>query len=860
MGISLPDLPPSNAEDNVNLGEKDSIRRRALWALEGKPDLSYSKVEIPELSTPQTEKFVSEFRMYLSVIYHLYHSYHVASKPSFPPGSGMISHLPNKRDSFKLLSSASSAKDQLHTLMEEEEEEEEGVPSSVNDPKATELLPSPAQTSHGPPLKPTSVRPRPASLNLRPLSLTPESLSVTTAQGPPTMPTGWGGLKSLSLSSATHVDSSDLSRNYESNRRAFTFPLRARLSGDGTSPPTDDSKPRRRSSISYKKSSGVTINYAGLPTPEATPSYQDRHFSLSEPIKSSSEDEFFPPKATPLSAGEQHFLVKSHNALLARITDLERTLSMRASSGISYHRSLTSLSSDVSCSSDQTGTTLGDPDDEMLQLIADLKAERDEYKKDVDAWRGRVNEMDKKLMLMSKLVEAERRDAWIARSKVGLMEIEKASMEKKLEGNEALLNTAQEEKKALELQNQKLQDEIARVRADLIQVKQQLDKAQQEMESKAMHLVLTANSSEDDNCLAEYEDGDSDVSFQTSSPDSADEHSLSETVFRLNRLVPNVRSAPETIQGRSSKHTLSKLWTFPNGPKTVVDSCRINPDVDSFFGCLEDVQDGTNILLPSDPAEYSYERSKGLFADALKSYNDDQDAPFIFPGDIHIEADGAGIQSREESLAVLEGEDQVLSDVNMFGQAGGISITLTPAQDDDECEDQDEDINFFTSQSKPPVLPPLDFNHSVEDLSGALSFGFSNCDVFETFPTDSRSPTPKAELVNPMSPSFIPQPKPCQNSASDRSATPEESVQDPYFTPPSKRGRVSPSLIPQAIASPSPIRLASIFPRPRLYALTSSCPPQHIQRSSAGSAHKSSSSVTNGSTSLPQPCILRWRS
>lgn len=845
MGISLPDLPPSNAEDNVNLGDKDSIRRRALWALEGKPDLSYPKVEIPELSTPKMEKFMSEFCMSLLRIVCCC-SYHVASKPSFPPGSGLISHLPNKRDS-KLLSSASSAKDQLHTLMEEEEEEEEeGAPSSVNVSKSAESLPAPVQPPPQP-SKPTPIRPRPSYLNLRPLSLTPESLSVIAAQNPQSMPSSVSGLKSLSLSSATCVDSSDLSRNHGSNRRSFTFPLRARLSGDGTTLAPEDSKPRRRSSISYKKPSGVTTNYAGLPTPEATPTYQDRHFSLSESLKSSSEDEFFPPKAMqprPLSAGEQHFLVKSHNALLTRITDLERALSMRASSGTSYHRR---LSSGVSYSSDQTGTTLGEPDDEMLQLIADLKAERDEYKRDVDAWRGRVNEMDKKLVMMSKIVETERRDAWIARSKVGLMEIEKASMGKALESNEALLITVQEEKRVLELQNQELQDEIAGVRADLIQVKQQLDRAQHgDMKSK--DLVLLS----EDNCLAEDEDEDSDASFQTSSCDSADE-----AVFTLDCLDPNGQSAHDIIPGHTSKHSLSKSWTFPNGTQTVVDSCRIKPEVDDFFSCIEDVQDGTNILLPSDPSEYSYERSKGLFADALKSYNEDQDAPFIFPGDIHIEATGTAMQILDQLPTVLEEEEQVLSDLseNPFRHAGGICITLTPAQDD-ECEDQDEDMNFFISPSEPPVLPPLDFHHSVEDLSNALSFGFGNSD--ETSPAASRSPTPKAELVN--SASSIRRPKSCQKSSDASTALEEISqfVQDLYSTPSSKRGRVSPSLIPQPIASPSPIRLATMFPRPRLYALTSSCPPQLIQRSSAdSSAHKSSSSVT---TSIPQPCILRRRS
>jgi hypothetical protein len=61
MGVNLPDLPPSASEDNINLGEKDSIRRRALWALEGKPDVPYSKVEIPELSTPVIEKMMFDF-------------------------------------------------------------------------------------------------------------------------------------------------------------------------------------------------------------------------------------------------------------------------------------------------------------------------------------------------------------------------------------------------------------------------------------------------------------------------------------------------------------------------------------------------------------------------------------------------------------------------------------------------------------------------------------------------------------------------------------------------------------------------------------------------------------------------------
>lgn len=57
MGVSVANLPLSVSDDNINLGDKDSVRRRALWALEGKSDLNtFSKVEIPDISTPELPK------------------------------------------------------------------------------------------------------------------------------------------------------------------------------------------------------------------------------------------------------------------------------------------------------------------------------------------------------------------------------------------------------------------------------------------------------------------------------------------------------------------------------------------------------------------------------------------------------------------------------------------------------------------------------------------------------------------------------------------------------------------------------------------------------------------------------------
>jgi hypothetical protein len=51
MGFSLPELPASAADDAM---EKDSIRKRALWALEGRCDPSTTTVELP---TPESVNY-----------------------------------------------------------------------------------------------------------------------------------------------------------------------------------------------------------------------------------------------------------------------------------------------------------------------------------------------------------------------------------------------------------------------------------------------------------------------------------------------------------------------------------------------------------------------------------------------------------------------------------------------------------------------------------------------------------------------------------------------------------------------------------------------------------------------------------
>ncbi|KAG2053542.1 hypothetical protein BDR06DRAFT_989805 [Suillus hirtellus] len=449
MGVSLPDLPAANSDDNVNLGDRDSIRRRALWALEGKPDLAFSKVEIPDITSPNLSK-----------------PFDFPTKPSFPPGTGIIGHsissLMNKRDSFgKLFTSTSNSKDQLQTLVEEEEEEEEESqeerPAQVAEvvQESTEAPAVPLVTPASTMTKSVS-RHRPASLNLRPLSLvsgnavscTPGNLPTPTLT-PHHLP---NGLRSLALTSGSDTSftnvkltkgGTDCHSTTVTPSSSGSFSLASHRSFSSES--SDIS--RKRSSISYKRSvTSIPRDMGVLPTPDSTPT--DRRFSELNDVEFVAEQS--------LATAEQHFLFRSHNVLLARIMDLERTLRSRS---MSRSRPL-SMASEASAASSE-------PSDEMLQLISDLKAERDELKRDVDGWRMRVANADKQAGVLARRVEAERREAWVARSRLGLLEVEKRSLDKTLGNLNAELQQSINQSEQFKKECDGMREELDRLRARL---------------------------------------------------------------------------------------------------------------------------------------------------------------------------------------------------------------------------------------------------------------------------------------------------------------------------------------------------------------------------------------------------------
>ncbi|KAG6919315.1 hypothetical protein DXG01_007448 [Tephrocybe rancida] len=979
MGVTIPDLPPTTSDDNINLGEKDSIRRRALWALEGKPDVAFSKVEIPELSTPVMEKMMFDLATKSSQPQNTVPSY----------GQSINTLMANKRDSFKLLGPSSSSKDQLHTLVEEEEEEEEegkepeqdiSMPHEV---EPSSMVPTPVTPAFSITKAPPA-RPRPLNPNLRPLSLTPENL-VSTNTGLPTpslTPSPRLGLKALAL-----VPSSDESTNMTTIRSAASPspqphrpPLTLNLASENTAFSVEDKG--RRSSISYKSSAGGEgggANY-GLPTPDTAthPTFDRRQsvaFSEALRRRSSSsssaasvdEDSFTSPSSTqsrPLSASEQHFLFKSHNALLARITDLERALSTRRmSSGTNSSSRPVSVASD---SSSDYGSN-GEPSDEMFRLVADLKAERDELKRDVEGWRTRVADMEKQLGVVAGRVESERRDAWVARSMSGLLEVEKGTLERKLAGVEKSLLALEVDKKTLELENAEAKQRVASLEDELERVKRELAEERRSKREAAaaanQDMLITPTPrtpeprsrpvgfvgrrftsvdsdateveespegspkfnfslksvvedeeealSDEDNGLAGYEDEDeSDITFQSSSSFGSEDE--------FARSISHLQDVPVSVTPRSvsppvlhaprpthaNRASISKSWTFPMGAQPLKQVVEMEPEVDRFFGCLEDDDQNSDGSVPNSPSAYSYEKSKGMFASGFKYGGNDDDAPFFFPV-------GAGVEVESPKIldAVQEEEDDVES---MFGDAGGIQITFTPpeAEEDESFESQRTPspspakplaptINFFDYDDEEEKSTPFNFGRPVSfaqeevDIDAVFSsppapkpFSFGHPTPKPTVKKSEFTPaplmiTPPSSLPRPTSPqitspssipraknakpfSFVESPAPTPpRPAQSRVVSNPIDPSSAYVTPPNRRGGALPSYIPQAISSPSPLRRVSAGTKPKAAPAPSSTFVRQPQRKPLMLANNNTKSQNNalgashGSTFAPQiPAML----
>ena len=719
-----------------------------------------------------------------------------------------------KRDSFgKHLTATTSSKEQLHTLVEEDEEEGEEECEDDNTMTSSPIELSSFTEVTG--STPAPQRHRPAHLNLRQLALGKENSSLPT----PSTPTQRSsiGLRSLTLATSP-VPITSMGENEDSaitnrmKRHSVMVPSvspvatptrRASLDLEGSFRSPDsfrtDSAQKRRS-ISYKHS----IDIPQLPTPALTPTIEKRPMSVSSTSSLASVSD------RCMSETEQHFLYQAHATLVQRITDLERALAAS--------RPVSCASETSARSSMSTPSVPEEPSDEMLQLIADLKAERDELSKDIDGWRVRVSDLEKQVGVLSQRVDLERREAWVARQRAGLLEVEKTGLQKSLEAMGAELQAALARCDVSRIEAEVLKEECERLRADLkakASVEEESQKLRAELDEERekrrelevalkasieSHVIRRAPAfsidsqvtdveyspiedfkialrsvaeeesedySDQDDELARYEQEEEDddtFSSQLSAVSSIEDVSRAVSALRI-----EVATAPAP-PSHSRRASLVKAWTFPSGSQGGMSSPKPT-EVDKFFGCLE--YDEEEEVSAAVRAAVSGDSGKGLFSQGLL-VDDDDFPPFLIPAQSGFE-----VAEEKPSLDVIqEGEEEEEEEdasrtpyEDEFGGEvveGGIVFTFTPPEDSDVSSEIATPSPPRSASTSPRVFSPS----QDEDEEPIVPFKF---------------PRVAAPPVTPQKPSGF-------TTSSDSPDSPVHS-----FTPLRRNTPTTPSSIPRAV-------------------------------------------------------------
>lgn len=513
------------------------------------------------------------------------------------------SSLAGKRDSFgKLLAPASSAKMELGTLLEEEEEEED-----------ENVQPTPVVT---PPSKP-----RPQTLDLRSLSvattLPPSNLPTPVATPSPRVP----GLKSLTLASTPVLrGSSPLS----GSRALATSP-----------PPLSRSPVGRKSSISYKKSDDgeaprspppqVAHHRMLLLTPDATPTSAS-------------------PPATPnMSPSRRTFIYQSHSALVSRVSELERLLAAQSPSVA-------------------TPSPVTPANDEFLALIADLKAERDELKRDAQSSKAKIAELEKHAGTLMSRIENERREAWVVRERLGVLQIEKDAIEKERDSHKktadqlnAQVDSLQRELEQMCRERDQAIRELAQRSRPTVKYAGSIDSLSSttDVEDLSSHrsslatglsFKLKAVVEEEaeygvdresfDDPVPRFEDDSDDSFYSRSRTNSACSDTLAVAQFADDSSDRTRSPSPSPTHARRS--SLSRTWNFTAAARAPRNE-RHPTEVDRFFVCLEEPENATSVD-EFDVQDDTLTRPKfGLgfgrgFGAGIDDDDDDDDMPpFVLP-------------------------------------------------------------------------------------------------------------------------------------------------------------------------------------------------------------------------------------
>jgi len=68
---------------------------------------------------------------------------------------------------------------------------------------------------------------------------------------------------------------------------------------------------------------------------------------------------------------------------------------------------------------------LTEPSEELLEMLADLKAERDQLKRSLDELLARYTDQEKEIATLGRHLDKEKRDGWVSKEKLSRAEAEK---------------------------------------------------------------------------------------------------------------------------------------------------------------------------------------------------------------------------------------------------------------------------------------------------------------------------------------------------------------------------------------------------------------------------------------------------
>jgi hypothetical protein len=516
----------------------------------------------------------------------------------------------------------------------------------------------------------------------------------------------------------------------------------------------------------------------------------------------------------------------------------------------------------------------------MLSLIADLKAERDELNRDIDGWRTRVADLQKQIGALTHRVDAERQEAWLARERVGLLEIKNRAAIRDAEESAGAVSGLKAELATIEAELQAMLDEAARNKEAALELERvevelaeerrrrfELERMLEELSLNASTPVVPARRvmsidslssatdvesldgyiltgrelkavqevdedeepySDQENHLIGYEDEEEgDESFI--SYDGSSFSSLEDIPNSTAHLIPSGLSSPSRTPSPASNstharhHSLSREWAFPlKGISHSVSPQRVPEEIDRFFGCLEDL--GDSPPTPAAAPETTNPFSRSFFS----AVEDDGNGlpPFVIPADVGTEVDSPSTE--DSSLFSGPGLDVVLEEEEPE------EVMDIGTEDEFIGEEDEGGIRFtfkipsgFTSPassetpSTTPVLTPVG-QKPVLFHEPAIE---NNDDA--PFPFSVRSPVSRAR-GSPPSPSAIPRATalkrfegPAKDAKYSSSCSPSSQAPASKHTSPSdKYDGPRPSCLPQRITKPA--SAATFIPQPATRARVSS--------------------------------------